>query len=122
MQDVVPSPRKSGPQPAAASVDGPVQPEIVSNLPVKVQEEPVAQAHGGSDNPIASNRPPGPVAEGRDDKELDKALKDINKQIKKDDNKPPKVSVFKRWESAIVVVIALGIASALCLAAVSAFK
>lgn len=122
MQDVVPLSRQATPQPAGGANDGPMQPEIVSDLPVKVQEAPPAQTQRGSNNPISDKRPPGPATAGQDDKELDKVLKDVNKQIKKDDNKPPKIGIFKRWESVFVIVIALIITAALCLAAVSAFK
>lgn len=122
MQDVIPSPRQATPQSTGGANDGPMQPEIINDLPVKVQEAPPAQTHKGSDNPIANNRLSGSAPAGQDDKELDKVLKDVNQQIKKDDNKPPKIGIFKRWESVFVIVIALIITAALCLAAVSAFK
>ena len=98
MQDVVPPPGQATPQPSAGAYDGPIQPEIVNDLPVKAQEALLTQTQKGADNPIADNRPSGPVAVGQDDKELDKALRDVNRRIKKDDNKPSRVSIFKRWE------------------------
>jgi len=122
MQDVVPSPKQTATQPPMGDNDAPIQPEIVSSLPVRMQEVPQEQAQMGASNSITSNRAPGPAPAGQDDKELDKVLEDVNQQIKKDDNKPPKIGIFKRWESAIVIIIALAVAAGLCLAAISAFK
>jgi hypothetical protein len=122
IQDVAPPPSQTTPQPTRGVNDGPMQAEIVSDLPVKVQEAPPVQTQKEKGNPITGNRSAGSTPAGQDDKELDKVLKDVNKQIKKDDNKPPKIGIFKRWESVFVIVIALIITAALCLAAVSAFK
>jgi hypothetical protein len=122
MQDVVPSPRQAAQQPPVKTNDEPIQREIVNNLPVRLQDAPSSQAQKGANNPIANRRPSIPTPANQDDKELDKVLKDVNQQIKKDDNKPRKVSIFKRWESVFVTIIALVIAAALCLAAISAFK
>jgi hypothetical protein len=124
MQDVVPPPRQSTTQPPVSTDDTPIQPEIVSDLPVKAQDVSSSQAQ--ADNPSASslalNLAPSNRAAGQDDKRLDKVLKDVNQKIKADDNKPPKPGFFKRWESTIVIVLALMVAAALCLAAVLAFK
>jgi hypothetical protein len=122
MQDVIPRPKQPTSQPAEEASDGPIQPEIVSDLPVKTQKAPPSQAQRAADDSTASNRSSGMVPADQDDKELDKVLKDVNKQIKKDDNKQPKISIFKRWELVFVIVIALIITAGLCLAAVSAFK
>jgi len=122
IQDVSPPAQVEPKQAPEESVDIPIQPEIVNDLPVKIQNTPLSQTQPGKDVPVSnpSTLPPKPV--DQEDKTLEKVLKDVNRQIKADDNKPPKLSVFKRWELVIVTIIALSFAVALCLAAISAFK
>lgn len=122
MQDVIPPSGRVASQSSVKTDDEPIQPEIVNDLPVRSQDAPSLQAQKGADNPIANKRLSASAPAGQDDKELDTVLKDVNQQIKKDDNKPPKIGIFKRWESVFIIIIALSVVAALCLAAISAFK
>jgi hypothetical protein len=125
MQDVVPAPKQPTPQSPVSTADVPVQTEVVKDLPVKAQGgASLAQSQAGGPN-VGSTAPgaaPANRPAGKDDKELDKVLKSVSQKIKADDNKPPRPNIFKRWEPAIVVLVALAVAAALCVAAISAFK
>jgi hypothetical protein len=116
IQDVAPPPRPMATQTPTEATEGYTGPEIVSGLGVKVQDASSPQ----SAPVVAATVPSQPVT--KNDKSLDGVLKDVNRQIKADDNKPSRVGVFKRWESVIVILVALAVAAALCAAAISAFK
>ena len=126
MQDVAPPPKQAMPQLSTVEDNTPIQPEIVSDLPVKVQNTSSSQIRAGTGSHIASKPIPDSLPAGRnagqDNKELDKVPKNVNRKVKADDNKPPKAGIFKRWESVLVTVTALAVAAALCLAAIYAFK
>ena len=110
MQDVAP-PKPAPAQPAIKAIEDSIRPEIVSGLAVKAPDNSLLQAGLV-----------GAPAVAKDDKGLDGILRSVNKQIKADDNKPPDLSIFKRWESIFVIIVALLVAAALSIAAISAFK
>ncbi|HXY18187.1 MAG TPA: hypothetical protein VEH48_02080 [Candidatus Nitrosopolaris sp.] len=116
--------KASEPQPAALPPDEQVKTEVVSNIPVQQQS--------ASANPISTV----PVTPQNNDKDLDKILTDVNREVgkqwaeqdkkrlplpvpqKKVDKKPAGGSRSHILPIAIAIIIAIALAAA----AVSAFK